>query len=61
MAKEELLRELYDIIDEISVFALKPFEKFYAENSNKSEAEIGQILRTAKQALKLKRVVDKDK
>ena len=49
MAKEQLLRELYDIIDEISVFALKPFE------------EIGQILRTAKQALKLKRVVDKEK
>ena len=37
------------------------FEKFYAENSHKSEAEIGQVLRTAKQALKLKRVVDKEK
>ena len=61
MAKEEILRELYNMIKEMSVFTLKPFEKFYAENSHKSEAEIGQVLRTAKQALKLKRVVDKEK
>ena len=49
MNKEEVLREIYEIIEEITVFSLKPFPKFLAENQNKPEAELMKMLRVAKQ------------
>lgn len=55
MAKEEILRELYNMIKEMSVFTLKPFEKFYAENSNKSEEELNRLLRTVRKMKSLKK------
>lgn len=54
MTNENLLREIYDIITEISVFKPKPFNKFFAENQHLSDKQLADLLRTAKQLSKLK-------
>ena len=49
-----MLKELYNIIKEISIIPPKPFNKFYEEHKQDKEQDLLQMLRVGRQVMKLK-------
>lgn len=55
MTKDDMLKELYSIVETISILPPIPYKQFYEDHKNDSERSLAELLKAGRQVLKAKK------